>query len=120
MIVYFFFGVGFFFGCANFALKRIVIDYEEEFRYNVVNFVRDNFYVDDGLKLVSIVVEVKGGLYFYKFIFNLREVLEMIFEDERVKGLKNLDFYQSFLVMERVLGVQWCVEIDSFQFRIIF
>lgn len=42
----------------------------------------------------------------------------MIPEDERTKGLKNLDLHQSSLPMERALGVQWCVETDSFQLQI--
>ena len=42
----------------------------------------------------------------------------MIPEDECTKGLKNLDLHQSSLPMERALGVQWCVETDSFQFQI--
>ena len=52
------------------------------------------------------------------FTTNSREALEMIPENERAKGLKNLDLHQSSLPMERALGVQWCVKTDSFQFRI--
>lgn len=124
------FGAGSSPGCANFALKRIATDHEEEFGHNAANLVRDNFYVDDGLKSVPTVAEAikliestrklcaKGGLRLHKFISNSREVLETIPEDERAKGLKNLDLHQSSLPMERALGVQWCVETDSFQFRI--
>lgn len=54
MIVYLF-GVMFFFGCVNFVLKFIVDDYEVEFGMVVVNFLRNDFYVDDGLKFVGIV-----------------------------------------------------------------
>jgi len=117
-------------GCANFALKRIATDHEEEFGQDAANFVRDNFYVDDGLKSVPTVAEAvkliestrklctKGELRLHKFSSNSREVLEMIPEDERAKGLKNLDLHQSSLPMERALGVQWCMETDLFQFRI--
>lgn len=117
-------------GCANFALKRIATDHEEEFGQDAANFVRDNFYVDDGLKSVPTIAEAvkliestrklctKGELRLHKFSSNSREVLETIPEDERAKGLKNLDLHQSSLPMERALGVQWCMETDLFQFRI--
>ena len=124
------FGAGSSPGCANFALKRIASDHEEEFGHDAANFVKDNFYVDDGLKSVPTVAEAiklikstrklcaRGGLRLHKFTSNSREVLETIPEDERAKGLKNLDLHQNSLPMERALGVQWCVETDSFQFRI--
>ena len=124
------FGAGSSPGCANFALKRIATDHEEEFGHDAANFVRDNFYVDDGLKSVPTVAEAikliestrklcaKGGLRLHKFTSNSREVLETIPEDDRAKGLKNLDLHQNSLPMEGALGVQWCVETDSFQFRI--
>lgn len=124
------FGAGSSPGCANFALKRIATDHEEEFGQDAANFVRDNFYVDNGLKSVPTVAEAvkliestrklctKGELRLHKFSSNSREVLETIPEDERAKGLKNLDLHQSSLPMERALGVQWCMETDLFQFRI--
>ena len=124
------FGAGSSPGCANFPLKRITTDHEKEFGRDVANFVRDDFYVDDGLKSVPTVTEAiklidntrkfcaKGGLRLHKFTSNSREVLEAFPEDDRAKGLKNLDLNQNSLPMERALGVQWCVETDSFQFRI--
>ena len=117
-------------GCVNFALKRIATDHEAEFGHDAANFVRDNFYVDDGLKSVPTVAEAikfigstrklfaKGGLRLHNFTSNLREVLERIPEDARAKGLKNLGLHQNSLPMERALGVQWCMETDLFQFRI--
>ena len=74
----------------------------------------------DAIKLIKSTGKLfaKGGLRLHKFTSNSREVLETIPEDERAKGLKNLDLYQKSLPMERALGVQRCVETDSFQFRI--
>ena len=63
-------------GCANFALKRIATDHEEEFGHN---FVRDNFYVDNDLKLVPTVtetiklIESTVGLRPHKFTSNSRK-----------------------------------------------
>ena len=47
------FGAGSSPGCANYGLKQIADDHEEEFGAEAASFVRDNFYVDDGLKPVN-------------------------------------------------------------------
>ena len=59
----------------------------------------------------------KGWITPLKFTSNSREVTETIPEHERAKDLKNLDLHQNSLLTERALGVQWCVETDSFHFR---
>lgn len=86
--------------------------------------------MDDGLKSVSstnLAVELikntkalcrKGGFNLHTFIPNSKEVIETIPPEERAKGLKNLDISQNALPIERALGVHWCVESDTFQFRI--
>lgn len=70
-----------------------------------MNFIKWDFYVDDGLKLVVILEEVisfierskelccGSGLRLYKFFLNLKEVLESILVDDRVKGLVGIDIY---------------------------
>ena len=60
----------------------------------------------------------RGGLRLHKFTSNSKTVLKAIPEDDLAKGLKNLDLRQNALPMERALGVQWCMETDTFQFRI--
>ena len=72
--------------CANFALKKTADDYEEEFGAQAANFIRHNFYVDDGLKSVPTVEEAlnlvknvkqmcsKGGFNLYRFLSNSKEV----------------------------------------------
>lgn len=40
-------------GCANFALKKVASDYEDQCRTEAADFVKNNFYVDDGLRSVS-------------------------------------------------------------------
>lgn len=39
-------------GCANFALKKVASDYEDQCRTEA-DFVKNNFYVDDSLRSVS-------------------------------------------------------------------
>ncbi|KAK3736571.1 hypothetical protein QZH41_003145 [Actinostola sp. cb2023] len=37
-------------GCSNYGLKKVADDYEDEFGLKVADFIRNDFYVDDGLK----------------------------------------------------------------------
>lgn len=118
-------------GCANFGLKQIAKDNEAEFGEDVANFLRFNFYVDDGLKSVSSVEEAihtidssqamcrKGGVRLHKFSSNSREVLSHVLPEDRASGLENIEICNDGLHVERTLGVQWCIESDSFQFRIV-
>ena len=118
-------------GCANFALKSTANDYENEFGPAAANFLRNDFYVDDGLKSVPSVSEAvelvanvkqmcsKGGFRLHKFVSNRKEVIRRIPESDRADGVKTLDLDLDSLPLERALGVQWCVETDCFQFTIV-
>ena len=117
-------------GCANFGLNRAADDGEEEFGKDAADFIRHNFYVDDGLKSepdVPKAIELikksqgicaKAGLRLHKVVSNRREVLEAIPPEDRAKEIKDLNLEADPLPIERVLGVTWCVENDAFQFRI--
>ena len=59
----------------------------------------------------------RGGFNLCKFISHKREVIRQINELDRADGVKTLHLVS--LLIERTLGVQWCIEIDSFKFRII-
>ena len=118
-------------GCANFALKSTADDHEAEFGIAAANFLRNDFYVDDGLKSVGTVQEAvklikntkvmcdKGGFNLHKFVSNSKEVLKEIPESDRADGVRDIDLDLDSLPLERTLGVQWCVETDCFQFRIV-
>lgn len=117
-------------GCANYALKAAADDNEIELGSAPANFIRREFYVDDGLKSVASVEEAvtlikdtkemcrRGGFNLHKFVCNNKDVIESIPIEDRAEGIKNTDLDQKALPLERALGVQWCVEGDSFQFRI--
>ncbi|XP_053398193.1 uncharacterized protein LOC123532323 [Mercenaria mercenaria] len=117
-------------GCANFALKQVASDYEVEFGSDVASFIKRDFYVDDGLKSVPSVRDAislidrgkqlcsKGGLHLHKFLSSSKEVLNQIPVEDRANGLRNTDLLRDDLPIERALGIQWCVESDTFQFRI--
>ena len=61
----------------------------------------------------------KGGLHLHKFISNSKAVIEHIPHEDRAKGIKDLDLLHDKLPVQRALGIQWCVESDTFQFRIV-
>ena len=85
-------------GCANFGLKRAATDGESEFGSAAANFIRDDFYVDDGFTSVASKEEViflidaskkicvKAGLKLHKFLSNSRDVLASITSTERANG----------------------------------
>lgn len=120
-----------FFCCANFALRKCAEDNEEQFCRETIEKLLHCFYVDDCLvstaseeeavvlyhDLVSICS--KGGFKLTKWMSNSRAVMAAIPEDQRAKGIKDLDLEHNLLPVERVLGVQWCIQSDAFKFKIM-
>ncbi|XP_028413601.1 uncharacterized protein LOC114536441 [Dendronephthya gigantea] len=117
-------------GCANFGLRKTAQDGESEFGEEVANFVRNDFYVDDGLKSVKTIEDAvnlitksqamcaKAGLRLHKFASNSIDVLEAVPAEDRAKEIKDLDLRHDTLPIQRSLGTYWCIESDTFQFRI--
>ena len=101
-----------------------------EFGAEGASFIKENFYVDDGLKSVPAVPEaieliknntemcMKGGFRLHKFTSNSKEVVQSTPTESRAKDIKELDLNCDFLPPERVLGVEWNIENDAFRFRI--
>ena len=116
-------------GCANYAIKHLASLNEQEYLL-AANFIRKNFYVDDGLISVeSVAVAVKlveesqalcakGKLHLHKFISNNRKVLESVSVSDRAMEVKNVDLSHDYLPVQSVLGVRWNVETDSFFLRV--
>lgn len=92
-------------GCANFALKTTANHYEGVCGKEAADFVRKDFYVNDGLKLVASVEQAKslisstkslcqkGGFRLHKFVLNRREVLNSVPPEDRARTDR-----QSFVV----------------------
>ncbi len=116
--------------CANFALRRCAED-NKDFSKEVIDTVLHCFYVDDCLVSVHsedeavslyhnlVAICAKGGFALTKWISNSRDVLVRIPEELRAKNVKDLDLGQDLLPVERVLGVQWCIQSDAFKFKIV-
>ncbi len=119
-------------GCANFAFKRLAADHEDEFGSAAADFMKNNFYVDDGLislpsedEAISLLHATKelcatGGLHIHKITSNSRRVIESVPVSDRAKTIKELGLMVDRLPIEKTLGVEWCIEADAFQFRITF
>jgi len=117
-------------GGANCALKKAASDHEDQCEREAGDFKQKNVYVDDRLKSVetpeaaiSLVKDTKklcenGGFNLNKFISNHKSVIDAIPNEDRSKDLQNLDITKDTLPIERALGVQWCVESDTLQFRV--
>ena len=118
-------------GCANIALKASIDDIESECGSYAAHFVRNHFYVDDGLISLSMPSEAvnlvsntqalckKGGFHLHMFMSNNKEVLRFISPRDLAKGIQELDLTCNSLPVETTLGVQWCVNSDTLKFRIV-
>ena len=114
----------------NYALRKTANDNESIYPI-AAETIRRNFYVDDCLrsdkteetttKLIQDLQMVcaKGGFRLTKFVCNSRAVLKSIPVEERSKETRTLDLHRDLLPIERALGIQWYVESDVFEFRII-
>jgi hypothetical protein len=117
-------------GCCNYALKSTADDNETNIGSDAAEFLRKDFYVDDGLKslattseAISLMKETKemcrrGGFNLQKFISNKKQVIEAIPKKDRAEKIRNLDLTKEEMPIERALGIQWCTERDEFQFNI--
>ncbi|XP_041460999.1 uncharacterized protein LOC121412159 [Lytechinus variegatus] len=119
-------------GCANFGLKQIATNMADEISQDAAKFIQRDFYVDDGLKAVETEEEAidlisktkkicgHGGLHVHKVVSNSRKVLDSVPKEDRAKEVKELNLLLDHLPVEKALGVQWCVESDTFRFRVTF
>ncbi|XP_031555224.1 uncharacterized protein LOC116292114 [Actinia tenebrosa] len=117
--------------CSNYALKKSANDAEPLYGNLAAETVRRNVYVDDCLtsvkeeetavKLIDDLPKTcaYGGFRLTKFVCNHRNVLQSIPIQECASKFVSLDLGQDSLPIERALGVQWCVESDTFGFKIM-
>lgn len=60
----------------------------------------------------------RGGFNFTKRISNSRDLLQCIPEEHKSQNLFELDLDRDKLPIERALGLQWCIETDTFKFQL--
>ena len=117
-------------GVANFCLHQTAETHRKEFGDIASDFLLRDFYVDDGLKSVPTAQQAlqlvndsqtmcaKDNLRLHKFASNCKEVLEVLPANNRAKDLKDLDLRHDPMPVQRSLGTDWCIESDTFGFRI--
>ena len=115
--------------CAMYCLRQIASD-EREFSPEAAEFIRRNFYVDDGLRSVPdecsaislaesrVKLCQKGGLRLCKFMSNSKSVLESIPKEDREDNAQAMNLVDNKLPTGRVLGVQWNANTDTLGFDI--
>lgn len=115
--------------CASFALRKTADDNQSDFPVEVIQTIKENFYVDDCLKSLASEGEAalmlkdltvlcqRGGFILTKWISNNRTILQELPEKHRAKDLKELNLDRDNLPVGRALGLQWCIETDSFKFK---
>lgn len=108
-------------------LRKTADDNSSGFSTETVQAVKQNFYVDDCLlslgseeAAMQRVRELsalckRGGFVSEKWVSNSRSVLQNIAQDQKAKDLKELDLDR--LPIEKALSLLWCVESDSFKFK---
>lgn len=114
---------------ATFALRKLATDHKDRSR-KAVEFLCDDFYVDDGITSLGTVKEAislikdttdicsQGNVRLHKFISNNREVMNAIPSSERSESTQKIDLNKDKLPNERTLGMQWNVETDCFEFNL--
>ena len=117
-------------GVANFCLHQTAETHRKEFGDIASDFLLRDFYVDDGFKSVPTAQQAlqlindsqtmcaKDNLRLHKFASNCKEVLEVLPANNRGKDLKDLDLRHDPMPVQRSLGTYWCIESDTFGFRI--
>ena len=110
--------------CANYASKSIAEDFRTEYNYEAAECLSTNCYVYDLLHCMSTEEEAiktisdsKGHLRLHKFTSNSRCVMKSIPHTERLEA-KSPELYFDDDNLERVLGLQWCTETDTFQCKL--
>lgn len=108
--------------CASFALRKTADDNQSSFPSEVVQTVRESFYVDDCLKSTSLLVKhltvlcQNGGFILTKWMsYSLH--MQMVSEEHRAKDLRELNLDRDNLPVEQALSLLWRVESDSFKFK---
>ena len=117
-------------GVANFALRKCATDYRVKYGELAYQTMMKNFYVDDLLKSVCSEKEAaslassvdgmcgSGGFNLTKFTSPSRSLLESLPPEKRANLIDDVSMPKGEVV-DRPLGVTWCLERDTLKFRIM-
>ncbi|XP_071944669.1 uncharacterized protein [Antedon mediterranea] len=112
---------------ANYGLREIVKEADPD----VVDFVNNNFYVDDGLtsceddattislmKRTQQALMTSGGVRLHKISSNIQEVLNAFEREDIAKEIRDFNVEEGGAPIQRSLGLQWRLFEDVFTFHI--
>jgi hypothetical protein len=115
----------------TYGLRRCVENQENDCGAEVREFVKRNFYVDNGLgsfctsaKCVEVLKKTQetlageGNLRFHKIASNDESVMANFPQEDLASGLKTLDLSADDLLFHRSLGLLWDLGSDTFTFKI--
>lgn len=115
--------------CANLALKKTA-ENKNQSDQAVIECIERNFYIDDFLKSVSTFEEAKdiikgleslcksGGFKLKDWSFNQKSLVKVVSNKTKSKKLVGIDLDKEPIPSENALGLFWCVERDSFIFKV--
>lgn len=110
---------------ATYGLRQLAYDNAEKYP-SAAEFIKRNFYVDDGVTSVPSADQAKslfesarqlcsqGNLRLHKFMCNNREVMESVPASERST---DFDLFKDSLPNQRTLGLEWAIESDKLRFN---
>ena len=116
--------------CAMYALNMIADKYEQKHGRGAADFVKRNFYVDDGVTSVedaetatqlaqdTIKLCAEGGFKLHKFVSNEPSVIEALPPDASRHDPSVEVARQHSSQFEQALGIQWDTVRDTLNFRI--
>ncbi|KAJ8036706.1 hypothetical protein HOLleu_20758 [Holothuria leucospilota] len=115
---------------ATLGLRMVAESCKTTHGEDVTEFIKRNFYVDDGLTSVqddksaisllqrSCKALATRNLRFHKIVSNRRSVLEALPEEDRAEDLRSVNFHREELPCQRSLGMHWHLETDTFTFKV--
>ena len=118
--------------CASYALRKTASENEGSYGRMAAETLKRNFYVDDmlkstpntnsGVELTKNVVAMckAGGFNLTKFVSTEKNILNSLPHSKVAPILREYDLSKGTLLIERALGVLWCIESDELKFRIEF
>lgn len=114
---------------ATFGLRHLADDHRS-ISIDAADFIKNDFYVDDGVTSVSSTQEAqeliraateicsKANIRLHKFLSNEKDVLSSVAQSERGECARSINILQDKLPSDRTLGMEWCLDSDTFHFKL--
>lgn len=116
---------------ATYCLRQAVQNSDKTGNSDVIGFVTDNFYVDDGLislptdeeaidlmQRTQTTLKMEGNIRLHKITSNSTRVMRAFPNEDLGKDLKSLSVGQDVLPIQRSLGISWDLTTDDFIFEV--